>query len=393
MATPGTLSTGASPTARARRAGDAGELPAGMSVRPLERADLPGVAALVRESLRVGPPDTEPALARFFGRTLLDQPWADPEIPPLVAVDERGLAVGFVAAEVRRMRLDNRTLRFAWAAHTAIAPAARAHAVGLLLMRRLLEGAQDATLGDSASPLMEQMWLRLGGRRLELKAIHWVRVFRPARVAAHVVAPRRTRLQRGLCVLADGLDSVTRPVLRRAVQPPPRPSAAEIPLTARAVVEDMPRVAREAMLRPAYDERFLDWLLGELPRATRRGELVARLVRDRRDRTVGWYVYFLRPGGRSEVLQVAASGERALGTVLDRLFDHACAHGSAALRGRLEPGMLAALTKRRCLLWYRGASVAHAHDPGVMAAIESPNALISRLDGDPWVDTLVDGAA
>jgi hypothetical protein len=364
-----------------------------MSVRPLERADLPVVAALVRDSFRVGPRETEPALARFFGRTLFDQPWADPEIRPLVAVDASGLAVGFVAAEVRRMRLGDRMLRFAWAAHTAVAPPARAHAVGLLLMRRLLEGPQDATLGDSASPLMEQMWLRLGGRRLDLKAIHWVRVFRPARVAANVVAPRRARLRRGLCVLADGLDSATRPVVRRVIQPPPPTSAAEFPLTPRGVVKDMPRVARDAALRPAYDERFLDWLLGELPRVRRRGELVARLVRDARGRTIGWYVYFLRPGWRSEVLQVAATGERALGTVLDRLFTHACAHGSAALRGRLEPGMLEAVTQRRCLLWYRGASVAHARDPGVLAAIESRDALISRLDGDPWIDTLVDGVA
>src|ERR671914_2588227 len=148
MVTPGTLASSASPTNRALRAGGTSELPGGMSVRPLERADLPAVAALVRETFRTGPRDTEPALARFFGRTLIEQPWADATIPPLVAIDESGLAVGFVAAEVRRMRMGNRTLRFAWAAHTAVAPAARERAVGLLLMRRLLEGPQDATLGD-----------------------------------------------------------------------------------------------------------------------------------------------------------------------------------------------------------------------------------------------------
>jgi hypothetical protein len=390
MATPSTLSTGASPTGRARRVGGAGELPSGMSVRPLERADLPAVAALVRETFRVGPRATEPALARFFRRTLIDQPWADATIRPLVAIDESGRAVGFVAAEVRRMRMSGRTLRFAWAAHTAVAPAARTHAVGLLLMRRLFEGPQDATLGDSASPLMEQMWLRLGGRRLDLKAIHWVRVFRPARVAAHVVAPRRPRLRRGLCAVADGLDAVAGPAARRAMDAPPPTSAADEPLTPRAVVEAMPRVARQTALSPAYDERFLAWLLGELPRVKRRGELVARLVRDARGRVIGWYVYFLRPGWRSEVLQVVATGERTLGLVLDRLFGHAYAHGSAALRGRLEPGMLRAVAQRRCLLWYRGAAVAYARDPAVLAAIESGDALISRLDGEPWIDALVD---
>jgi hypothetical protein len=366
-----------------------GALPPGVSVRALRRTDLPAAAALVRETFQLGPRHTEPALAAFLARTLLDQPWADPEIRSLVAVDERGVAVGFVAAEVRRMWHDGRTLRFAWAGHSAVAPAARTRAVGFLLMQKLLEGPQDATLGDSASPLMEQMWLRLGGRRLELKGVHWVRVFRPSSVLAHLVAPRRPRLRAGVRALAGGLDDLTRPVARPLIAPR-RPTAGEEPLTPQGILEAMPRVARRLTLRPDYDEGFLEWLFSELPRARSRGQVVARLVRDLSGRTIGWYVYFLRPGWRSEVLQVAATGERALSTVLDHLLHHAYTHGSAALRGRLEPGILAAVAQRRCVLWHRGATVVHARDPHVLEAIEAPGALVSRLDGDPWVNTLVD---
>jgi hypothetical protein len=156
------------------------------------------------------------------------------------------------------------------------------------------------------------------------------------------------------------------------------------------MVEVMPRVARRLGLHPAYDEDFLTWLYSELPRAKDRGKLIARLVRDASGRPLGWYVYFLRPGWRSEVLQIAARGERALGTVFDQLLAHAYAHGSAAVRGRLEPGMLGVVPERRCVLWHRGAAVAHSRDLGVLDAIERPDALISRLDGDPWLDTLVD---
>jgi hypothetical protein len=369
---------------RPMRAGD----PVRTLIRPVETADLAAVATLVRETLHAGGPGSEPALAAFFRRTLIEQPWADPEIPSLVA-DEDGEIVGFVGAEVRRMRLGDRAMRFAWAAHSVVAPAARARAVGFALTQRLLDGPQDATLGDSASPLVEQMWLRLGGRRLELKGIHWVRVFRPASVAARLGAPRRARLRAGVRRLAGRLDDLTSWLARSAIAPRTT-TAADEALTPQAMVDAMPRVGRRLGLHPDYDEAFLDWLFGELPRVKDRGELVAQLVRDARRRPVGWYVYFLQPGWRSEVLQVAATGERALGTVLDQLLAHAYAHGSAAVRGRLEPGMLCVVAQRRCLLWHRGAAVAHSRDPGVLDAIERPNALVSRLDGDPWVDTLVD---
>jgi hypothetical protein len=393
MATSGTLREPPVPASSADHAGSTGSenrhAPRRTRIRALEPRDLPAVAALVRETLAVGPPATEAALADFLRRTLIEQPWADPEIQSLVAVDLGERVVGFVGAEVRRMRLGDRTVRFAWAAHSAVTPAARRGAAGFLLMRKLLEGPQDATLGDGASPLMEQMWLRLGGRRLELKGIHWVRVFRPAGVAARLVSSRRARLRAGTRLMARGLDDVAAP-LARPLLAPQRSAAAVEALTPRGLLAAAPTVMGAPTLRPDYDEAFLRWLFAELSRVRARGELVAKLVRNARGRTIGWYLYFLRPGWRSEILQVAASGERALGTVLDDLLAHAYEHGSAAVRGRLEPGMLGVIAHRRCLLWHRGAAVAHARDPRVLSAIESPDALVSRLEGDPWTDTLVE---
>ena len=357
-------------------------------IRPVEPGDLDAVAKLVGETLRACEPGSEASLAEFLRRTLFEQPWADPEIPSLVA-DEDGDIVGFIGAEIRRVRLGDRAMRFAWAAHSVVSPAARARAVGFALTQRLLDGPQDATLGDSASPLVEQMWLRLGARRLELKGIHWVRVFRPASVAARLLDPRRARVRAGTRRLAGWLDDLTVAVGRAAIAPRPA-TAAEEELTPSAMLDAMPPLGRRLGLHPHYDEAFLTWLFDELPRAKDRGQLVARLVRDARGRPLGWYVYFLRRGWRSEVLQVAAGGERALRTVFDQLLAHAYAHGSAAVRGRLEPGMLGVVAERRCLLWHRGATVAHSSDPDVLDTIERPDALVSRLDGDPWVDTLVD---
>jgi hypothetical protein len=351
--------------------------------RPLERADLPAVATLFRDALAGGPPRTEPALADFFRRAFFDQPWADSGIPALVAVDDDGAIIGLQGADVRRMQLGDRTLRFAWAGHSVVAPHARPGAVGLFLLRALLAGPQDATVADNAAPLIEQMWLRLGGRRLDLKAIHWVRVFRPCSVAANVVAPRRPRAARAVRQMASALDAAL-PAPAAAFLAPRAASGAMEELTPRTLLGVVADFDARFGLRPAYDEAYLEWLFAELLRTRERGRLVARLVRGGAGRPLGWFLYYLQPGWRSEVLQIAAPGEREFGTVLDHLLAHAHAHGSAAVRGRLEPGLVEPVVRRRCLLWPRGGTLAHARDPDVLCALGSPRALVTRLDGNDW---------
>ena len=79
------------------------------------------------------------------------------------------------------------------------------------------------------------------------------------------------------------------------------------PLTPHKLAEAFRGEGNRLELYPDYDEEFLEWLFAELARVPRRGRLVAHLVRDEAARTLGWYIYYLRPGWRSEVLQVAAA--------------------------------------------------------------------------------------
>ena len=357
--------------------------PAAITTRPLERADLPAVSGLFREVLAGGPQRTEPALADFFRRAFFDQPWADPDIPALVATDRDGAIVGLQGADVRRMRIGARTLRFVWAGHSAVAPSARRSAVGLFLMRALVDGPQDATIGDNAAPLIEQIFLRLGGERLDLKAIHWVRVFRPASVAANLAVPRGPARARAVRRMATGVDAALPAPARRFLAPRGAMGTTEA-LTPAGMLDALEALDDRFELRPAYDAPYLEWLFAELRGTRERGRLVAQLVRGGSGRPLGWFVYYLRPGWRSEVLQVAAAGEREVGTVLDHLLAHAHAHGSAAVRGRLEPGLVEAVVRRRCLLWPRGGTVAQARDPEVVRLLASPRALVTRLDGNDW---------
>ena len=358
-------------------------------IRPLVREDLPEVAALFELVMGSGERRADPAMVDLLRRTLLEQPWADPELPSLVATDGGGRIAGFIAAEVRRMCLHTRPVRFVWSQHFVVDPQQRHKALGALLMARMLRGPQDATATDTASDVVRQMWARLGGETLHLKGVHWVRVFRPWHVAARVAAPRlkRPRARMALRPLAGALDAVTQVAAAPLLEPAPVDLGAE-PLTPRTLVEAISVVGDGLELLPDYDEAFLEWLFAELARVARRGRLVAHLVRNDGGRVLGWYLYYLRPGWRSEVLQVAA-GDRDSGAVLDHLLYHAHRHGSAAVRGRLEPGLVEAVVRRRCLLWHRGGVLIHSRDPELLRAAHSERSLMTRLEGEWWSDALV----
>jgi GNAT superfamily N-acetyltransferase len=357
-------------------------------IRALERADLAETTALFELALGSGVRSAEPALMKLFERTLLDNPWVDPELPSLVALDERGRIIGFIGAEVLRMRFRDRTVRAVWSQHFVVDPAARRLGVGAVLLRRRLRGAQDITLTDNGSPVVQEMWKRLGGEALDVKGIHWIRVFRPWREATHTAAMRtRPRLQAALSPLAATLDAVTVAGAPRYVRPRPVEDTS-LPLTPRLLLDALPAVTSRLKLYPDYDEAFLEWLFRELVTVEQRGRLVAQLVQDRSGQPLGWYLYYLRPGRRSEVLQVVAR-ERDAGRVLDHLLYHAYTHGSAAVQGRLEAGWVEAIAARRCLLRHVGGALAHSPDPELVCAMHSAQTLATRLEGEWWGESFL----
>jgi hypothetical protein len=117
-----------------------------------------------------------------------------------------------------------------------------------------------------------------------------------------------------------------------------------------------------------------------------RGELVKRLIRDRRDRVLGWYVAYLQPRGLSQVMQIAAQ-ERDAPAVVDHLFYDAQHAGVAALTGQLEPFLFEALwqRRRRCFLHLSGNFLVHSRDLEVLNPILLGQAMLTRMDGERWM--------
>jgi hypothetical protein len=355
-------------------------------IRPLERDDLPEVASLYESISRSGSGMPPQGLAGYFERTLLDHPWADPEIPSLVHLDEHGTVTGFIGSHVRRLNLEGKPVRMACGGRLMSAPAVRNRAVGTLLLRRFLAGPQDLTMTDGATEATRRMWRGLGGSIGHLGSITWVRLFDWR--AAGEQALQRFGMAAWRPVARPVLSAVHAvanrvPAISLRVKDPP--TWAE-DLTPQALLEHLPSVSRHRRLYPAYDEAFLAWLFREMAAVRSRGELVKRLIHDRQGRVLGWYVAYLQRRGLSQVMQIAAR-ERDAPAVLDHLFHDAQRAGVAALAGQFEPSLFEALAERwrRCFLHLSANFLVHARDPEVLTPILLGQGMVTRMDGERWM--------
>jgi hypothetical protein len=351
-------------------------------VRQVERADLQQVAGLYERTVRSGRPTPSPGLVSYFERTLLDHPWADPEIPSLVFDAGDGRILGFQGAHVRRLLLDGRPIRMACGSNLFTDPRTRQLAIGARLLRSYLSGPQDLTITDGASAVVHEMWVRLGGYALYPGSIAWTRLFRPFRAVSEMwleikgKARRQTLAGAAWAVLDAPMTRLARPP-----QGPPDVNAEE--LTPPAFVDHQLDVVGNARIRVDYDERFVEWLFRELSAVRTHGTLVRRLLR-RDDRLLGWYIAYFKPRGLSRVIDLRATRGN-LGRVLDFLFADAWESGAAALEGRLDDTLYEPLAQRRCLVRYGERALYHSRDPEILAAISLGGSALSRLDGEWWM--------
>jgi hypothetical protein len=344
-------------------------------IRPLERDDLPQVVSLYEHVARSGSRTAPPGLAGYFERTFLDHPWADPEIPSLVYADGDRV-LGFLGSSVRRFELDGKPLRMGISGQLVTEPEVRKRAAGAFLMREYMTGAQDLTITDTASDMVRRIWEGVGGETSQLACIGWVRIFRPAQFASAYRGRQQVEPVRQARI-SQVLDTLASPLARRALRPSPADRKQSEELTPAGLVSRLAEL--KFRLRPASDEEFAAWLLDEVAAVRSRGTVVKRAV------SGGWYVYYLVPGGISQVLQVAAE-ERGAGEVVDHLFADAYERGSAAVQGRLEAYIREPLAQRKALFHQSGyLALVHARDRDVLHAIQAGQALLTRLEGEWWM--------
>lgn len=350
-------------------------------IRPFVRNDLPAVTELMRARFPGWPHDES-----FLAATLLDHPWADPDLPSFVGVDRRGEVIGFAGVQVRRMKLGDRTLRAVCGSHLVVSADHRDGIRGADFVRHVLSGPQDLTFTDSATERVVHLWRSLGGYMNYERCHDWMLVLRPVRWLGAILAAgaRRRVIASGLVPVGALPIQAAGPRLLGLAHPAPAVDVHSEDATTASIVAHLPTLNEDVPLRVHYDHEYLDYLFTLVESCA--GPLVRRIVR-REGRPIGCYVYVRRPGGLGRVVYLSAL-ETETDAVFGELVERARADGTTVLAGRDEPRLHESLRRRLAVFGSAGRLLVHARDPEVISLLATESSLLTHFDGE-WFTTLV----
>jgi hypothetical protein len=357
-------------------------------VRPFTKDDIPRVADMFqRLMLSEGPSMRQrapTALPDYFEQTFFHHPWYDEAYPSLVYQESDGKLIGFIGVVTRPMLLRGQPVRTSVSFHLMVEPQSRSSMAGVQLLKTLFAGPQDLSLTDGAGEVGRRVWTGVGGTTSLLYSQLWTRILQPTRHAVDLLGARGgkfTPFARALspfCKLTDA--AAARALPNRFSHAPTQYSEEE--LDVETLVTHLPQFTKSAPLQPVYDEHSMRWMLAQAAQMRQYGELQKVLIRDAQHTVVGWFLYHLKPGGTSTVIQsVARKG--AINELLDCLFHHARRHGAASIAGRLVPQYMQELSDKYCY-FDRNCSwvLVHSNNPEILNIIHRGEAFLTGLEGE-----------
>lgn len=321
-----------------------------------------------------------------FRELYFANPWIDGTNANLVYEGKGGRIVGFLGVIRRKMSLCGKPIRVAFGGNFVVDPEARSSLAGLRLLGKYMAGNQELSMTDSANDMSRTLLERVGFRTLVLPSIHWVRPLRPARLAVYAasravspaVAAALKPLSTPFSALADSLALRFPASPFRLTEPPLQAADLDTETLLRSLME----FRKDYSLWSEYDSGSLEWLLSFIQRRTSRGALRKLVLRNDTQEMVGWYIYYAKPGGVGEVVQIGAS-PRSLKHVLDHLFRDAWSQGVIGLHGVIQNRMMPEFSDKNCFFTCHGGwTVAHSHKTELLELLDRGGAFLSRLDSE-----------
>ncbi|MGH8064334.1 MAG: hypothetical protein ACRERE_03675 [Candidatus Entotheonellia bacterium] len=159
-------------------------------------------------------------------------------------------------------------------------------------------------------------------------------------------------------------------------------SASQEELSLKIFLHHLPEVSHGMALRPIYDEASLEWLFAILARKEALGSFRKVVVRNAEHEVLGWYLYYLNPGGVSEVVQIAGRAT-AIGDIFDHLCYDAWRQGALALAGQNDPGHMHEISRKFCIFTQAGCwLLVHSWHPELLEALHRSNMFLTRLESE-----------
>lgn len=355
-------------------------------IRRFEESHIPEVAALELKTFHDSTAQPSDRLLRYFQEIFFENPWRDDELPSLVYIHNNRI-VGFLGVIPRRMQFRKAPIRMAVISQLMTDRDRHRGFAGLEMMKRSLAGPQDLSYTDGGTEDAYTIWTAAGGRVLPLYGLRWKRILKPGRYFRNALGRSQNRALRSagsalapICSLADA--AIARSPYR-AFQPP------SSKLRAAGVEPDelfdcIQEIGWREEMSPAYDRDSFRWLVAQAATATAHGDLRAVVLRDEKENFGGWFVYYLKRGGTSTVLQLG-SRPRAINDVLLALFRDARERGAAALTGQAIPKHFLAFERRYCDFYYPcNGVIMHSRNPEIANCLLRGDADLSFLDGEWW---------
>jgi hypothetical protein len=361
-----------------------------MAVRALAERDIPQIAGLYWNYMRLRKGAPPPALISLFHQLYFESPFTSNDFASLVYdLPDAGI-VGFLGGSVRQMSVCGRSIRVMFGGNLVVHPEYRSGLVAPRLVNTFIARKFDLAMTDSANNISKNILQRMGYNEIPALNIHWRRPLSPIQYGIFGVAVsanssllgKMARAAQPLCGVADAI--AARVPANPFRQGQPRLQGKDLDLETH--LSCMIEFRKGYSVWAEYTLESLGWLINLMERQTFRGTLRRILLHDKNQRVVGWYVYYAKSGAIGEVVQIGGH-PNSTKDILDHLFWDAQQQGVIGLHGVVDSRRIPDFSDKGCFFTCRGGwTVASSPNPEVMQMLERGDAFLSRLDGEWCLD-------